>query len=146
MVRLRLPICDLTNDYTLCLQVIKDVYTLEYEKIYANQMQGYVQDDIDNLRIWKTNTLDKNILKRIKELVKLQKEINDLEEKIKKNISFKSNLSYEDIIKVLNNDYVLDLIKVMLGIENDEISISDIANIITKPSKKKIDYNLNVKF
>lgn len=64
MVRLSPPICDKTNDYTICLQVIKNIYTLRYELLYIEQVKVMIKDDIEELIAWKKQKLDKEGLKK----------------------------------------------------------------------------------
>ena len=57
MVQLNPPVCDNSDDYLLCLTVVKEIQELRFQMIYSEEQQNRLDRKIEELKSWITNDL-----------------------------------------------------------------------------------------
>ena len=92
MVQLNPPICEISNDHRMCMQVIKDVYNLKYEIAFAEEMERYIQKNINKLENWKSNRLDSTYWDNVAALVESKNKLDKVEKDIAENTKFNEKL------------------------------------------------------
>jgi hypothetical protein len=138
MVQLNPPICKTSDDHRMCMQVIKDVYNLRYEIIFAEEMQKNIQKNIDKLENWKENRLDSTYWDNVATLVESKKKLDLVEKDIAENTKFNEKIRYKDLIKILTNDNVIKRVAVDLNVpEATPEQIADMYSYDGPSSKSK---------
>ena len=138
MVQLNPPICKTSDDHRMCMQVIKDVYNLRYEIIFAEEMQKNIQKNIDKLENWKENRLDSTYWDNVATLVESKKKLDLVEKDIAENTKFNEKIKYRDLIKILTNDNVIKRVAVDLNVpEATPEQIADMYSYDGPSSKSK---------
>jgi len=151
MVQLNPPVCDTSDDYLLCLTVVKEIQELRFQMIYSEEQQNRLDRKIEELKSWITNDLraseDKGFFEtytglnysepmwnKVSRLADLKSQIDELRIKIDTNKEFKKDLKYKDVIAILTNDNVAQ--KVIADIKPGKVvTLADIAASISVDKK-----------
>ena len=147
MVQLNPPVCDNSDDYLLCLTVVKEIQELRFQMIYSEEQQNRLDRKIEELKSWITNDLraseDKGFLglnysepiwNKVSRLADLKRQIDEMRIQIDTDKEFKKDLKYKDVIAILTNDNVAQ--KVIADIKPGKIvTLADIAASISVDKK-----------
>jgi hypothetical protein len=150
MVQLRPPICYISNDRPLCMQVIKNIHELRSQSMYAEEMERKIDQKIILLKSWVSDDLkppnEDTLLEkfgfwsndtgweRLLKLSQLKKDIDTLKDEIEGEVEFKEDLKFKDVINMLKYDDIAQ--KVIANIlPGQEVSLTDIASSISSDRK-----------
>ena len=143
MVVIQPRICENSDNYRLCLQVIKEIYSLRYELVFAHQKQDQIQKRINDLTEWRNSKLNNTKWEKVRELIDTTQLLQKQRKEIFDDIRLSKKLRYADALKILSvpeiQEEILDKLDFQ-GFKN--ISIRSIAALISQDGPKELRENL----
>ena len=139
MVVVNPAICEKTDNYRYCMQVIKEIYSLRYEIVFALQKIERTDARIKKLESWKDSKLDNKKWSTLKELIYLTQSLQKQRDAIFKDITLAPSINYNDALKILQDPTIQREIVKRLEFEGfQDISINTIAALISKNGPKEL--------